>query len=91
MEVRWDPHKAELNLRKHGVSFEEGASILNDPLYLGREDPGHSEGEQRFRAVGRSSEGRILVLAYTYRQDEVIRIISARAATRRERKLYEES
>ena len=57
MEVRWDPHKAELNLRKHGVSFEEGASILNDPLYLGREDPGHSRASSGFAPSADRAKG----------------------------------
>lgn len=88
-EVDWDAAKAEENIRKHGVSFDEAASVLHDPLYLGLADREHSEGESRFLAVGCSTAGRILVVAYTHRAQDVIRIISARVASRREQHAYE--
>ena len=89
--VEWDEEKEAINLRKHGVSFVEAATVLNDPLYLSIEDHEHSEDEPRFRATGLSSEGRVLVLTYTYRGKSLYRLISARVATHRERRLYEES
>ncbi|HVB88134.1 MAG TPA: BrnT family toxin [Candidatus Dormibacteraeota bacterium] len=89
MNFEWDPRKAAQNLRKHGVSFQEAATIFGDPLSVTYQDPDHSTAEQRFITVGMSSVGRILLLAHADR-GESIRIISARKATRRERKHYEE-
>lgn len=86
MEIEGDREKAESNLKKHGVSFHEGASVLLDPLALVREDP-DSEGEQRLAALGMSNAGRLLVVIYTMR-DDTIRIISARKATKTEGKYY---
>ena len=85
----WDEDKASQNLQKHGVSFEEAATVFGDTLSLTIEDPLHSMEEQRFVTIGLSLRHRILVLVHTDRGDNV-RIISARAATRRERKGYEE-
>jgi hypothetical protein len=87
--VEWDNPKAAANLRKHGVSFEEVVTALEDPLAVTYRDPGHSEVEFRFLTFGLSSTGRILVVAHTER-DEAIRLISARPATRSERRAYEE-
>jgi uncharacterized DUF497 family protein len=89
--TEWDEEKEAINLRKHGVSFLEAATVLNDPLYVSIEDHEHSENERRFRATGLSSEGRVLVLAYTYRDNSMYRLISARIAAHRERRFYEES
>ena len=88
MRVVWDPRKASSNYRKHGIRFSDGEMILFDPNALTREDT-VAQGEQRFVSVGTDSTGRILVVAYAYR-GENIRLISARAATGRERKTYEE-
>jgi uncharacterized DUF497 family protein len=85
----WDPDKAELNFRKHRVSFEEAASVFDDPLETTVFDPDHSEDEERYISVGMSVWGRLLVVSYTERDDK-IRIISARVANKRERKKYEE-
>jgi uncharacterized protein len=87
METRyeWDPDKAESNFRKHGVLFPEARTVFDDPLMLMLEDEAHSQGEQRCRAIGRSVDHRLLVVVHTERAD-VVRIISAREATRRERK-----
>jgi uncharacterized protein len=85
----WDPTKASHNLEKHGVSFEEAQTAFDDSLFLAFEDPKHSEEERRYLLMGQSSRGRLLVVAYTERRDK-IRVISAREATRRERKAYEE-
>lgn len=89
MEFAWDDTKAERNLAKHGVSFAEASTVFDDRLYLDFYDPDHSEDEQRFIRVGTSDKGRVLVIAYTERNGSV-RLISARAATRKERQAYEE-
>ncbi len=89
MQFEWDPNKAETNLRKHGVSFHEATTALQDDLSLTGYDPDHSEDESRFVTFGMSSAGHLLVVSHTDRGDR-IRIISARLATRSERKLYEE-
>jgi uncharacterized DUF497 family protein len=85
----WNAQKAATNLRKHGVSFEEAASVFFDPLSETGDDPDHSVDERRFVTFGVSSSGRLLVVAHADR-DDVIRIISARPATRADRKIYEE-
>ena len=89
LTFEWDPDKAQANLAKHGVGFLEAATVLGDPLSLTISDPGHSEGEQRFVSVGMSDRLRLLVVAHT-EWGERIRIISARRATRRERRAYEQ-
>lgn len=88
MQFEWDPKKARANLRKHGVSFEESATVFLDDLSLVGHDPDHSLEEERFVMFGLSSVGRLLVVAFTERRDR-IRIISARPATASERRLYE--
>jgi uncharacterized protein len=85
----WNPEKAEANLIKHGVSFEEAVTAFGDPLSMNMPDPGHSEAEQRFIVLGMSDRYRLLVVSYTDRLPRT-RIISARLATRKERKQYEE-
>lgn len=85
----WDPLKARRNSRKHAVSFEEACSIFGDPFAVTFPDQDHSASEQRFVTIGRSSVGRILVVAHTD-GNEKVRIISARKATRRERENHEE-
>lgn len=89
MKCEWDPVKSTTNLRKHGVSFEEAATALADTLSVTGPDPNHSERENRYVTFGTSSTGRLLVVSHTER-GEVLRIISARAADRRERRIYEE-
>jgi len=89
MEFEWDPKKANSNLRKHQVSFEEASSALSDPMAATGADPDHSIGEFRYVTFGISERGRLLVVAHT-EQSETIRIISARLASRREKKIYEE-
>ena len=89
MIVEWDNRKAAANLRKHGVSFEEAVTALEDALAVTYRDPDHSEEELRFLTFGVSSTGRILVVAHTERE-EAVRLISARPATRSERRAYEE-
>ena len=85
----WDPLKANLNLRKHGVSFDEAITAFKDPLSKTVLDYEHSHQEHRFIAVGMSERQRLLIVSYTA-GDDVIRLISARLATRRERQFYEE-
>jgi uncharacterized DUF497 family protein len=89
MEFEWNPDKAELNLEKHGISFQEAATEFNDPLSVTFPDPEHSIGENRYVIIGISRFEQLLVVSHTD-QGEKVRIISARKATRRERKFYEE-
>jgi len=85
----WDSEKASDNLSKHGVSFEEAATVFRDPLSATGLDPDHSVGEERFVTFGVSTNGRLLVVGHTEHGD-IIRIITARPATSDERELYEE-
>jgi uncharacterized protein len=87
--VEWDGKKASINLSKHGISFIEATSVLDDPYVLILDDPLHSIGELRFLAVGYSNQNQILAVIYTERNND-IRIISARPATRQEQKTYEQ-
>ena len=88
MRVTWDPRKAAGNLWKHGVRFADAEGVLFDPNALSREDA-TAEGEQRFVSVGLDAVGRVLVVVYAYRENDV-RLISARSASRYERRQYEE-
>ena len=88
LEFEWDPVKAELNLKEHGVSFDEATTIFRDTLSITISDPDHSDYEDRFIDIGMSHRMQLLVVSYTERNDK-IRIISARRATRAERKNYE--
>jgi uncharacterized protein len=85
----WHDVKAEKNVRKHGVSFDEAATVFEDPLSISDSDPLHSDDETRYVLVGLSNENRLLVVGYAMR-GERIRIISSRPATALERKHYEE-
>lgn len=85
----WNDTKAERNLAKHGVSFDEACSVFGDPLTITIDDPLHSDNEDRFVNLGHSNKGRLLVVVFVERGNN-IRIISARIATRRERVNYEE-
>uniref|UniRef100_UPI0040567722 BrnT family toxin n=1 Tax=Candidatus Electronema sp. TaxID=2698783 RepID=UPI0040567722 len=89
MNYEWDEIKAVSNIEKHGVSFDEAATVFLDPLALSGPDPDHSNKEDRYITFGHSSLGRLLSVCHTYRIG-TIRIITARLATRGERKLYEE-
>jgi len=88
----WDVKKAKINYDKHGVAFKEAATIFADPAGLDWEDPGHSREESRHKRLGRSVAGRILLIVYTVRRmpddQETIRIISGRQASRKERRAY---
>jgi uncharacterized protein len=87
MQYVWDPAKAEANLAAHGVSFTEAVTVLEDDFALTREAPDRV-GEQRFVTLGMSSFAQLLVVVYTYRELDVIRIISAWRANRRQRLRY---
>ncbi|MBW4621140.1 MAG: BrnT family toxin [Cyanosarcina radialis HA8281-LM2] len=89
MEFEWNPDKAALNVEKHGVSFQEAATVFNDPLSVTFPDPDHSMGESRYVIIGISRLAELLVVAHTDREEK-IRIISARKATRQEKRFYEE-
>lgn len=89
MEFEWNPDKAELNIEKHGVSFQEATTVFNDSLSVTFPDPDHSIGESRYVIIGISRFGQLLVVAHTDRREKV-RIISARKATRQEKRFYEE-
>lgn len=88
IEFEWDPGKAKTNLSKHGVGFAEAATVFQDPLSITTFDPDHSEDEDRYITVGRSEQGRAVIVAHTDRDDRT-RIISARELTRAEREQYE--
>ncbi len=90
MIYEWDPRKANENLRKHGVSFEEAATVFLDPLAVTFPDPDHSSEEDREITIGVTTQRRVVFVSHCQRVDR-IRIISARKATRKERKQYEES
>ena len=87
-EFEWDDEKARKNIKKHGVSFEEAATIFNDPGIATISDPDHSKTEERFVSLGMSFIQRLLAVIHTER-NERIRLISARKATTTERKNYE--
>ncbi len=89
MKIEWDPKKARLNLRKHKISFEEAATALSDSMAATGADPDHSNAEDRYITFGVSDRGRLLVISHT-EENETIRVISARLATKRERNMYEE-
>ncbi len=88
MEFEWDPSKADSNFVKHGVDFAEAITVFGDPLEVTIADPDHSTGEMRFLSVGQTAKGRLLVVAYTERENR-LRVISARDATPTERRAYE--
>jgi len=90
MQFSWDPGKAETNVRKHGVTFEEAITVFRDPLAWIHDDPDHSLGERREIIIGMSTAGRLILVSFTERGDTV-RIINARKPDRAERRDYEES
>lgn len=89
MKYEWDKNKAAANLSKHGVTFDEARTVFDDPLFVDFFDPDHSEKEHRYILLGKSRQGRLLMVSYTER-DDIIRIISSRELTAREREAYEE-
>lgn len=89
MRFEWDLEKAASNARKHSVTFEEAQTVFQDDLFVTFEDPDHSQDENRFIIMGHSTKKNLLVVSYTERRNS-IRLISARPATRKERRTYEE-
>ena len=89
MEFEWNTEKAEANLKKHEVSFDEAKTVFKDPLFVIFVDPDHSVEENRFIIMGESNQNRLLVVSFTGRPPKT-RLISARKATRVERRKYEE-
>ena len=89
-EFEWNEIKAQANVRRHGVSFEEAATVFSDPQAILLPDPDHSQGEERFLVLGMSSRQRVLVVSHAERPPRT-RLISARPATRRERGQYEDA
>jgi len=89
LKFSWNAEKAAHNRAKHGVTFEEASTVFGDPLSVTVFDPDHSGDESRFVMVGRSFEGKLIVVAHSELEDS-IRIISARLAIRREREAYEQ-
>ena len=90
LTFEWDEEKDLSNQRKHGVSFEEGKTVFNDPRSITIADEQHSDHEDRYVDIGNSSRGRLIVVSYTDR-DSNIRIISCRKATKLERETYEQA
>lgn len=88
MRFEWDPRKAAANLRTHRVPFAEAVTVFEDDFALTREDP-DTVGEERFATLGRSDRGHLLVVVYTYRGPDLIRVISVWKADKRQRVLYE--
>ncbi|MFN8492847.1 MAG: BrnT family toxin [Caldilineaceae bacterium] len=86
----WDADKTKANYRKHRITFDEAATVFSDPFSITISDPDHSQDEQRQIDIGFSDKGRLLVVIYTERGAN-LRIISARRATLREQRLYEEN
>ena len=89
MQFEWDDEKASLNERKHNISFPEAMTVFGDPLGLTGYDPDHSTDEDRFITMGHTITARLLIVCHTDREQR-IRIISARVATKREQKDYED-
>ncbi len=87
MKASWDPEKAAANLKKHGIRFSDAEGVLFDPNAI-TEEYSSVDGEKRFVTIGMDSVGRLLVVAFCYREED-IRLISARRATKREREQYE--
>ena len=89
MRFEWDPRKADANLRTHGIGFAEAVTVLEDVFALTREDP-DAVGEERFVTLGLSDQVNLLVVVYVYREPDIIRVLSAWRANRRQGELYEE-
>jgi uncharacterized DUF497 family protein len=90
LEFEWDERKNLKNRIKHGVWFEEARTVFEDPRALLMDDPDHSEQEERFLLLGMSASIRVLVVVHCYREKKgILRLISARKATKKERRIYE--
>jgi uncharacterized DUF497 family protein len=91
VKFEWDHKKAGLNLKKHGISFKEASTVFRDPLALIFDDEAHSGQEHREIIIGHSTKNHLLLVCFIERVENVVRIISARSATKREREDYEEN
>jgi uncharacterized DUF497 family protein len=91
MKFSWDPRKADSNLRKHGVAFDEAITVFNDPLAYIFDDVSHSENEHREIIIGFSTLSRLVLVCFVERDEDTIRIINARRATKDEIKDYEKN
>ena len=92
MKFEWDIHKEKSNIRKHGVTFEQASYVFADPFSLNRYDEEHSEDEERWVLLGQSLHQTLLIVIHTFRDEngqEIVRIISARKATEKEKKAYQ--
>jgi len=89
LDFDWDEAKAIANLKKHKISFEEAKTVFADPFSITVDDPKHSIDERRFVDIGAAANGKVFVVSYTQR-GENIRLISCRKSTKAERKIYEE-
>ena len=92
MKFEWDIHKERSNIRKHGVTFEQASYVFTDPFSLNRYDEEHSEDEERWVLLGQSLHEILLIVIHTFRDEngqEIVRIISARKATEKEKKAYQ--
>ena len=88
LEFEWDSNKNEINIKKHGISFEEASTVFYDEEARVIDDPEHSKDEDRFIILGMSNQANVLIVCHCYRDDEVIRLISARKATKNESRQY---
>jgi len=88
LKFEWNPKKARKNIEKHGISFNEAATVFSDPLSMTYDDPDHSDDEERFIITGFSDSGKLLMVSHTEQNDK-IRIVSARKLKPKERKQYE--
>jgi uncharacterized DUF497 family protein len=91
MKFEWDREKEKINIKKHGISFSDAKTVFNDPLQLSIPDEFHSENEERWITVGMMKERKVVVVVHNYRDmknEEIIRIISARSATPKEKRQY---
>jgi uncharacterized protein len=91
LSFEWDRRKAASNLRKHGISFDEASTVFRDQLACIFDDEGHSAQEHREFIVGHSTKLRLLLVCFTEKAENIVRIVSARLATRGERQDYEEN
>lgn len=89
MQFEWDENKHQTNIKKHGLAFPEASTAFGDPMALDFDDPEHSEGEYRLLLFGVTATNRHVVISYTW-QGDIIRLISARDMTRREKQIYQE-
>lgn len=91
IKFEWDDNKAHINIEKHDVTFEEASTVFEDEEAVLFDDPEHSEEEERFLLLGMSNRTKMLIVCHCYRgEDDIIRIISARKATKKEAKQYSE-